>query len=198
MPTPARFYEGLTAESGHVALGWESSEGQHQNFRLMLGMLERLIGPIAGLSVHDAGCGHGDLIPHLRERAIGAYLGTDFMEEPLVIARKRYKWAGPMVNFMRFDLLRGIPPKADISILAGTLAYHTPDDAEAILESVWARTGKAMAFHSWWGMPRQYEAHKMVRETQRRIERFLRLRAKQSERLLEYGPAFEALFALSR
>lgn len=194
--SPSEFYAKRKGLTDHRALGWETQEGQHQNFRLLLGLIERVHGPIAGLSVHDAGCGHGDLVPYLREKSIGAYLGTDFMEEPLVIARKR--WGDPMTNFMRLDLLRGHVPKADISILAGTLAYHSPDDAEAILERVWASTGRAMAFHSWWGMTREYEAYRMVRELQRRIESFMRRRGKRRERLLEYGPRFEALFALSR
>lgn len=195
---PTEFYAKRVGMQAHEALGWHTAEAQHANFRHLVALAVQVGGPLAGQTVHDAGCGHGDLIPYLRAQHIGGYVGSDFMAEPLVIARQ--KWAGEAfpVQFVQLDLLRGPLPEVDVSFLAGTLAYHQPDDVETILERVWACTRRTIAFHSWWGVPREYAAYRITRETQRRIENFMRRRGKTRARLLDYGPSFEALFALSR
>lgn len=206
MPTPAEFYAERAAMDSHEALGWDTREYQQLNFTKLIALVTCAAGPLKGLVVHDAGCGHADLLPHLIRHGVSEYIGTDFMPEALARAGDRAMQERmtqpdcPAVYLRRTDLLRDRQPlpEADVSFLAGTLAYHSPDDAEAILERVWARTRRAIAFHSWWGMTREYAAYRMVRETQRRVESFLRRRGRKSERLFDYGPKFEALFALSR
>lgn len=196
MLSPEAFYRGrLDPEfPPHVRLGWVSAEGQQANFRVLLDLAEEVGGPLAGLSVHDAGCGHGDVYPHLLARGVGPYIGTDFMDEPLVLARERH----PDVTFRRLDLLTGDLPVADVTLVCGTLAYHTPENVEKMLERLWRVTTRTLAFVAWWDFPKGHEDTRTVRDAQHRIENFTRRYGARRGRKTDYGTPHEAMLAISR
>ncbi len=196
MQSPEAFYRGrLDPEyPPHVRLGWLSAEGQQTNFRVLLDLAEQVGGPLRGLSVHDAGCGHGDLYPHLLARGVGPYIGTDFMAEPLVVAREQH----PGVTFQRLDLLTDTPPTADVTLVCGTLAYHTPENVEKMLERLWRVTTHTLAFIAWWDFPRGRPDTAAVRDTQHRIEQFVRRHGSRRGRNTAYGVPNEAMLAIAR
>lgn len=197
LPTPEEYYGSLSSLTGPASLGWSSPEAQQTNFRLLLDLAEDVGGPLTGRTVHDAGCGHGDLLPHLIERGAGYYTGTDLMAAPLEIARR--KWGGtPSATFLQRDLLRDPVPDAAVTLVFGALAYHPATNVERLLERLWERTTGTLAFITWWKLPKEIRGHRETKETQKVIESFVRRRGETYTRRIDYGIPHEAMFAVAR
>ena len=75
--------------------------------------------PGAG-SVLDVGCGHGELVPHLRNLGCQTYYGIDISESAISIARSRF----PELGFESMDVEKFIPVgKYDCIIFNESLYY---------------------------------------------------------------------------
>lgn len=196
--TPERFYKDKLDEKSEVKrLGWNSPKDQQINFAVGIEIIESKFA-LAGTSVHDAGCGHGDLLPHLRKRGIEKYVGTDFMEEPLVIAREAHKDANggtEKVRFERLELRTDKLPQVDVTFVFGALAFHTGKDGERMLKRLYDASKLALVFHSWWDIDKSYVNYTESTQMQKRIERFLQDKSHVA-RIRNYGVAREAMFGV--
>ena len=178
-------------------LGWDSEAAQQRNFDTMLDLVRDAGLDLGALSVHDAGCGHGDLIDTLTTRGgVKHYVGTDFMEPALAHARERY----PTYSFMQTDLLTGRLPKVDITLCFGALAFHKPRVVEMMLARLWEQSTVALGFISWWNLTPAYMYFDQSEQLRKGIRRFIRTaRPKKTlERLGDYGDPVEAMFLLVR
>lgn len=107
---------------GAEALGWARPEGQQVRFQVLT-----QIGDLAHRSVLDAGCGHADLYPYLRQRYAGVqYHGIEQMPELLAVARARYRHAAD-ITLSSGDFLRTPLPAADYVLASGALNYRSRD-----------------------------------------------------------------------
>lgn len=150
---PLSFYDDFrtTGQSDAIRLGWRSHDQQQANFVGVLSLIEKRLS-LKGLSVHDAGCGHGDVIPHLQSREIGSYVGTDAMNIPITIARKRHE----SHDFRRMDLLVETVPKADVTLCIGSLAFYPTQPATRLISRLWHATDRALAFSMWWELTPEF------------------------------------------
>lgn len=199
----AKTYENMraTADTDASKLGWTTAELQQQNFTLLTGMLQDLRIPLPGLRLHDAGCGTGDLLAFLKQKEMEPrqYIGTDFTQASLEIAKSRF----PSHDFLQMDLLPygykpPMMPQADVTLVFGALAYHKPRDVEAMLNNLWYHSTVALGFNTWWQLHEGYVYHESIEQLRKCINRFLR--NKQVHRKLgdEYGQPTEALFVVYR
>lgn len=149
-------------------LGWNNLETQDKYMNLMVKLVDHHV-PLKGRSIHDAGCGYGDLITYL-EKVRGPhpslYVGTDLMGASITEAKKRH----PDHLFAQADLLTTPAPGADVTICMGALAFHKAPDAMKLLENLWAQSRLALAFNCWWNLTPAYvgywEAHKLQKRVQ--------------------------------
>lgn len=176
-------------------LGWNSTKDQQVNFTTMLDEVQKLGVQLSDCTVHDAGCGHGDLHDVLVARGgVKGYIGTDFVATTLATAREQR----PGLDFRQLDLLTGAAPKADLTLCFGALAFHQPREVEALLHKLWSASAKGLGFISWWDLTPDYvyfrEAEKL-RKCVRRFMREARPRA-TAERIGDFAMPVEALFVL--
>ena len=186
-----------TAISDVEKLGWSKVEWQQQNFQLLTDMLRDIHAPLPGLTLHDAGCGTGDLLAFLQktEQEPRHYVGTDFTDESLDIARQRF----PSHAFMRCDLASDITiPKTDVTLTLGTLAYHKPRVVEDILNRLWERTTAVLAFNTWWQLDKGYVYAENIAALRKCVSRFLRNKQVHQKLGVEYGQPTESLFVVYR
>lgn len=83
-----RYNERLTSLGETAqALGWRDSAQQKLRFRLLAE-----IGPLAGRSILDIGCGFGDLLEYVTESGAQevAYTGTDLNPSLIEVAQKKH------------------------------------------------------------------------------------------------------------
>lgn len=173
-------------------MGYVGDADQQAGFAI----LPKLIAPmidLKGLTVHDAGCGLGQFSELLWPLGVASYVGTDCMAETLEEARVLY----PRAAFWHTDLLTGDAPEADVTFIHGALAFHGAHDVEKMLERLWARSRRAMAFRCWWRLPKGFHNHDQDKETRRLVEGFMRRsKARRIGPVENYGVAYEAAFAL--
>jgi SAM-dependent methyltransferase len=213
--TPAavqRIYENYRAQGASEAqrVGWNSRAVQQQNFDTVLGitlpLLEkhghaRVDDGWRKLSIHDAGCGTGDLLATLEARGgVGHYLGTDFFEPSLRDAQLRFPARGNVV-FGMLDVLRSpmqLFPRADVTFCFGALAFHPPRHVETILHNLWNTSQFGLGFITWWDLPPHYVYAEHIEQLRKCVSRFLReSRAKEVvKRIGDYGDPTEAAFVL--
>lgn len=182
-------------------LGWTDPELQRQNFRLLTGMLKDVSAPLPGLSLHDAGCGTGDLVAFLQEEKLEprSYVGTDFTAESLTIARERF----PSHDFRQLDLVprsytSSQCPKADVTLAFGVLAYHKPRVVESILNHLWENTACVLGFSCWWNLDERYLYGEHIMQLRKCVNRFLRGKQAHQKLGTEYGQPTESLFVVCR
>lgn len=186
-----------TAPSDVEKLGWLKVEWQQQNFQLMIDMLRDIHAPLPGLTLHDAGCGTGDLLTFLQktEQEPRHYIGTDFTDESLDVARQRF----PSHNFLRCDLWSNLViPKTDVTLTLGTLAYHKPRVVEDILNNLWDNTSCALGFNTWWDLPSHYLYAENISQLRKCINRFLRGKQVHQQLGTTYGQPTEAVVMVYR
>lgn len=152
-------------------LGWNNLETQAQYMDMMVKLVHHHV-PLVGRSVHDAGCGYGDLITYL-EKVRGPqhslYIGTDLMGASITEAMKRH----PNYLFAETDLLNGPVPEADVTICMGALAFHKSADAMKLLEKLWTQSRLALAFNCWWDLTPEYQHHWEAGKLQKRVKSWL-------------------------
>jgi len=102
------------------------------NLGKRLGLLEKLLPPLAGLRLLDAGCGGGEYVRSLVARGVDA-LGIECMEEKLDRARELP--AGLAQRIVSGDIQRTAfdAGRFDAALLNEVLE-HVPDDAAALRE----------------------------------------------------------------
>jgi len=160
---PISFYDDFrkTGQNDAIRLGWKSPESQQRNFTSLLQLIETRT-TLAGKLVHDAGCGHGDLIPHLQSRDIAGYIGTDAMGPAIATARKRHQ----SHDFRHMDLLRESVPKADATLCIGSLAFYKAAAGKRLVERLWNATGFVLGFSMWWDLTPEFLLWKDSRKIQ--------------------------------
>jgi len=127
---------GLIAEqyAGHLAAGypdgWTQHGAQAARFRAALDLLSRCGIALDGRTLHDAGCGTGALRAWLPDGC--EWIGTD----------ARAGMAG-----VRLDLLTGAIPFADVTVVSGTLAFHSTEAALVLLGRLWRSTEAALVLN---------------------------------------------------
>jgi SAM-dependent methyltransferase len=94
---------------------------------------------VAGKKILEIGCGFGRWADALHDKC-GSYLGLDFSEDLIAIAKKSYNW--DTCNFqvmsatdIKVDELLVEPP-FDVVIFSGFLMYINDDDIKIIMEEV--------------------------------------------------------------
>jgi SAM-dependent methyltransferase len=106
-------YEARLREHGPTARGmdWKDERSQALRFAMLVDGLE-----LAGRSLHDVGCGSGELYAFLRERGLAVdYRGSDLSAEMVAAARARH----PGVTFERADLLADQLAPSDVLVTSG-------------------------------------------------------------------------------
>lgn len=193
MIRPEDFYrQSLGLSTDAEKQGWLNTDFQKRGFDTILDLVEQRL-PLAGLSIHDAGCGFGDITPHLAARRVASYIGTDVMPEMIAGARVRR----PHGDFRIADLLIDEPPIADVTLVCGTLAFHRPEQIGTILDKLWRSSNRCLAFMSWWNVPRELDIEGITRRGQKVVSSFL-LRSTKNRlaRIEDYGVPHESIFAL--
>lgn len=188
--------------SGHDSAtrqGWTSAVAQLANFTAVYDAFQTLQVPLQGLSVHDVGCGLGDLYAFLQERGgTKHYLGTDINGHAIATALRRY----PGVDFRMGEIAprSPSPTRAEVTIAIGTLAFHKPRLVEEMLHVLWADTEVALAFICWWNLDKGYVYHEHAAALQKVVRRFLRdIRPSQTfERIGDFAEPTDALFIALR
>lgn len=154
-------------------LGWNDLETQDQFMKLMVDLVHQHL-PLPGRSVHDAGCGYGDLVPYLEKQVgsppIASYVGTDLMAESVKEAQKRH----PAYHFFQRDLLVDEVPEADVTICMGALAFHKAPEAIQLLERLWSASKHALAFNCWWDLTPAYQHYWEAGKVQKRVQSWLK------------------------
>lgn len=104
------------------ALGWKNEDSQQQRFHEL-----SQIGDLAGRTVLDVGCGHGDLYPYLKQQhGDFHYTGLDNVRDFLEVAAGRFHdhWN---TKFLLGDFSTLFLPKADFVVCCGALNYRNSD-----------------------------------------------------------------------
>lgn len=177
--------------------GWDSEAAQQQNFDAMLGLVQDAGLHLDDLSIHDAGCGGGDLIDTLvAGGGVRGYVGTDFLPDSLEHARRQH----PTHDFREVDLERDPLPKADLTLCFGALAFHKPRAVEAMLHRLWNSSDKGLGFITWWNLTQGYLYFDQAEQLRKCIRRFIRQArpAKLLERVGDYGDPLSAMFLLTK
>ncbi len=134
----------MFGEGTSAALGWKEEQSQASRFEVL-----SQIGDMNGLSVLDAGCGHGDLrgflagkYPDLR------YAGIDQMEEFLDVATERYG-DFPNTTFYLGDCWTAELPNMDYVLACGLLAYRNskPDFVYRMIDKLFISCRLGLGFN---------------------------------------------------
>jgi SAM-dependent methyltransferase len=141
-------YEARLREHGPGARGmdWKDERSQRLRFAMLLDGLE-----LAGRSLHDVGCGSGELYAYLEERGLAVdYRGSDLSAEMIAAARARH----PRATFERADLLADELAPADVLVTSGLfhVKLAAPDEAwgsfvRDMLRRMFALARHAIAFN---------------------------------------------------
>ncbi|MCL4818317.1 MAG: GNAT family N-acetyltransferase [Vicinamibacteria bacterium] len=149
----AAHYDALVRQHGltHRALDWGSAESQRRRFEVLCDGL-----PVRGARLLDVGCGTGDLLAFLRERAIECdYTGLDVSPAMVETAAARL----PGARFLRGSVLE--PPSElgdgfDCVVASGIFAHRRVQPLEflrAAAARLYALCRRGAAFNalSAWG-----------------------------------------------
>ena len=194
MSDATRFYQKLLGHEVRAKqLGWISEEAQSLNFKIMLDLIET-VRPIAGLSIHDVGCGHGDLIPHLEARGIASYVGSDVMDEALTVAQKVY----PGRTFVKANAARAVMPEVDLTVSVGAFAFNEPHAVQKMLKEMFAKSRVGIAFFHWHNLPEDLPEAARSARTQAVVESFVAKAqaAHKLARIEDYGMPYEGVRVL--
>jgi SAM-dependent methyltransferase len=149
------FYSRLARENRGTPrqVGAGSAESQEARFRVMLDVLDSMLGPrLTGLSMLDFGCGKGDLAAFLarRGRLDGIrYVGVDGIEENVADARQG---VGGDFRLLRWDGEgRVVEDEIDLIVFSGAFATTRMDRRIAMYRSLLAqaRVGVVGNFLTW-------------------------------------------------
>ncbi len=130
--------------SDHAELGWRTRANQRARFEALCRW-----GDLAGCTIMDLGCGHGDFKPFLDARFAGVkYLGVDFLSEFVTEARNRHGHL-PDTHFLQADFLNTRLPKADVVVASGSLNYKTENVLfpYSVIVRLWDAASRGVAFN---------------------------------------------------
>jgi len=101
------------------ALGWRNKHDQQVRFEVLAGIAD-----LNGKTILDAGCGHADLYPYLKERypLMAHYYGIEQITELADKARNRYGHI-PDATVIARSFLHGSLPVCDYVLASGSLNY---------------------------------------------------------------------------
>jgi trans-aconitate methyltransferase len=137
-------------------LRWTSEESQFERFRLLA-----LIGPWERRSVADLGCGAGDFLGYLRERAWRGRVYHGFDIVPEMIDAARHKQRGRGGHFEVRDVLAdGFPRRYDFVVASGTFNLRIEDHERFFrraVEAMYAACRRGLAFNVLQPVPRLTE-----------------------------------------
>ena len=133
--------------TGVQRLGWNGPIEQWMRFHALTKMLQKYVGPIPELSVHDVGCGFSDLLTHWKAAPPKAYIGSDCLREFVAESKSRH----PAADIRLLDSLKQTPPSVDVSVMCGTLAMHKLPEQIALMEKVMRASKRAVLFTIWTG-----------------------------------------------
>jgi len=104
-----------------LALGWKNPNEQMIRFEVLAQMAD-----LNGKKVLDAGCGHADLYPFLKERypQMAHYCGVEQIPELVKEAMRRYQ-SSPDTSFLPRSFLHGYLPVSDYVFACGSLSYRS-------------------------------------------------------------------------
>lgn len=134
----------LNGADSSLALGWRDKKSQFVRFEALSG-----IAILSGYSVIDAGCGYGDLLPHLTS-LYGPfnYTGIEQIPEFYNKALKRFaNWQG--TAFINADFTLMDLPLRDYVLASGSLNYKhkDPDFIFKIIAKLYASCSRGLAFN---------------------------------------------------
>jgi SAM-dependent methyltransferase len=152
------YYDACLAAHGDTAqgAGWPNPEDRRRRFAVMRDLVWRG-GPVGSLC--DVGCGTGAFLDYLHEIGAppSAYLGLDLSEAAIGMAQRRHTAAiaDAQAEFAVADLLRTpLARRCDHVVANGlfTVRAGLPEDRmwdfmTACLATMWAGTGRGMAFN---------------------------------------------------
>lgn len=192
-----KVYEDYAKQGNDAAqqLGWNNLETQDRYMRLMVEELVAKHIDLRGKTIHDAGCGYGDLLNYLPKVTgsdlFAQYMGTDLMPASVEEAKKRH----PQYRFWSADLLKDVVPYADVTICMGALAFHRADNAMLLLERLWEKSREALAFNCWWDLTPAYVGYWENQKLQKRVTQWLK--SKRAVMLSEYEKT-ERMFLVTK
>lgn len=140
-------YNRRARENGDTPAGVHMSSLESQDQRLNI---LAQIGPLAGTSVLDFGCGAGRLLDVLRQRFAfnGRYTGYDISEELLHLAKLRH----PEIHFEQRDIfLSGVGEDFDYVFISGVFGIqfeHNLRYVTKVLELLFPHIRRGIAFNS--------------------------------------------------
>lgn len=145
------FYDERCIEHGDsiVSVGWRDKASQSLRFEQLLKGID-----VNNKVILDIGCGLGDLVYFLEEKAIKnyRYIGLDISRELLNQAEKRFSDRSD-ISFFHGDLFEFIETnniEIDIAISSGMLSYKTGSNqvyAKNVLEMTFSLIREAMSFN---------------------------------------------------
>jgi ubiquinone/menaquinone biosynthesis C-methylase UbiE len=114
-------------------VGWGSGKDQYLRFEVLFRGLD-----IRGKKIADIGCGLGDLVPFLRERAGDdfSYLGVDIADKLIQDAQNTH--SGENIQFVTGDIFSANLADIDIAVMSGALSFKI-DGIEEYAYAVMAR-----------------------------------------------------------
>jgi len=112
----------MTADHGSdssFALGWRNKHDQQVRFKILAGIAD-----LNGKTVMDAGCGHADLYPFLKDRypQLAHYCGIEQITELADKAILQYGHL-PDITFITRNFLHAHLPICDYVLVSGSLNY---------------------------------------------------------------------------
>lgn len=121
----------LGREGDHEKVGYGSVASQQLRFRVLESLALETFGLIHlnGTSVHDVGCGRGDLLEFLQPTD---YVGSDATEESLEYAREKFET--PNTRFVCGDFKDMVLPPVDLVWVSGSFAFYNQAEVPRFVE----------------------------------------------------------------
>ncbi len=165
------------------AVGWRTRAAQRRNFAAIARAFAHETEPF---TVHEVGCGFGDLADFLRAHfPLASYRGSDLNPQMIALARQR----DPSLQVEHCNILERVPEPADYVVESGIFNWrggHTDAEWQQMVESVllamwgFARKGIAANFltaHVEWR--RDFAYHQdpaaLLNFAHGKLERFVKL-----------------------
>jgi len=157
-------YTSSFVEHGPTAkgVGWQDADVQRRRFHMLMDDNQYGVA-----SILDVGCGYGELVEFLNRTKRQwfnhvKYVGIDVVPEMIDVARARYQSIRSESRFVlstrRFEQadVRDWGPHDqvaeqdiyDLVVCSGALRFHDMPEQLAMLDAMWAMTGKVLAFNT--------------------------------------------------
>lgn len=143
-------YTKMAAENpeGSKRLGYSTSQSQIVRFNAMLDLL--LCGlqapDLSALTVHDAGCGVGDMLGFLEGNGgLKYYAGTSIIEGDIELAQRRYS-NRKSAQFKACDFSE-VEVEADVTMVSGSFAFYPHDEVYEMIAKLMKSSKRALAFN---------------------------------------------------